>query len=149
MKAVLIKGNPRFIRGDEAKAYYAEIVEFMEGLGVTVIEDPGADYTCPPKADFYVAHSRGCGRRRCFEGRGSPELHNFIMFGDPDGIMHPKDRQWHEDGCKGIPPREHFVFTADQKLAIQNKVDELKALRANMDLPKPPRQSASRRPGVR
>lgn len=148
MKAVLIKGNPRFIRGDEAKAYYQEIIEFMEGLGVDVIEDPGADYTCPPKADFYVAHSRGCGRIRCFEeGSRMDERPNFIMFGDPDGIMHPVDRQWNENGRKGIPPREHFIFTADQKLAIQNKVRELN--NTTPAIPLKPRQSASRRPGVR
>lgn len=148
MKAVLIKGNPRFIRGDEAKEYYREITEFMEELGVDVIEDAGADYTCPPKADFYVAHSRGCGRVRCFEGSRSDERSNFIMFGDPDGIMHPVDRKWDDDGRKGIPPREHFVFTADQKLAIQNKVESIR--KATTPVPiQQSRQSASRRPGVR
>lgn len=147
MKAVLIKGNPRFIRGDEAKAYYNDIIEFMEKLGVDVIEDPGADYTCPPKADFYVAHSRGCGRARCFENKPE-EFANFIKFGDPDGIMHPVDREWDENGRKGIPPKEHFIFTADQKLAIQTKVDQLKSATPEVK-PTPPRQSASRRPGVR
>lgn len=146
LRAVLLKGNPRFIKTDLAENYYNEIIEFMENLGVTVTIDAGADYTCPPKADFYVAHSRGCGRRRCFEG--TPELANFLMFGDPDGVMHPKDRKWHEQGAKGIPPNEHFIFTADQKLAIENKVAELNR---NAVVPEvaQSRQSSSRRPGVR
>lgn len=147
LSAVLIKGNPKFIKTDLAQAYYQEIVEFMEGLGVTVTEDPGADYTCPPKANFYVAHSRGCGRARCFENKPE-ELANFIMFGDPDGICHPKDRAWFDAGAKGIPPNEHFVFTADQKLAIEQKVTELQG-KVIPSSPSLPRQAASRRPGVR
>lgn len=146
LKAVLVKGNPKYIKTELANAYYIEIIDFMESLGVSVTTDPGADYTCPPKADFYVAHSRGCGRFRCFEGK--PEADNFLMFGDPAGIMHPKDREWDEAGRKGIPPNEHFIFTADQKLAIQNKVAELSKLKAPTPVVQP-RQSAARRPGVR
>lgn len=145
--AVFIKGNPKFIKTELAKDYYQEIIQFMEGLGVTVTLDDGADYTCPPKADFYVAHSRGCGRARCFENKPD-ELANFIRFGDPDGICHPKDRAWFDAGAKGIPPNEHFVFTADQKLAIEQKVAEIKAKRPVSNVVQP-RQSASRRPGVR
>lgn len=148
MKAVLIKGNPRFTRVEEAKEYYREIAEFMEGLSVEVIEDEGKPETCPPKADFYVAHSRGCDRRICFEGRGSPELSKFIEFGVPGGVIHPVDQAWWDDGCKGIPPREHFVFTANQKLAIQNMVEFIR--KATTPVPiQQSRQSASRRPGVR
>ncbi len=145
LTAVLVKGNPKFIKGDEAQAYYNEIVEYMESLGVSVIVDPGADYTCPPKADFYVAHSRGCGRYRCFDG--GPQADDFLMFGDPDGIMHPKDRKWHEAGRRGIPPNEHFLFIDEQKQAIEAKVIQLKSGQAVN--PQLPRQSAARRPGVR
>lgn len=146
LRAVLLKGNPRFIKTDLAENYYNEIIAFMENLGVEVIVDAGADYTCPPKADFYVAHSRGCGRRRCFEGK--PEMDNFLMFGDPDGIMHPKDRKWHDQGAKGIPVNEHFVFIAEQKLAIENKVAELnRAVTPTTEVS--PRQASSRLPGVR
>jgi hypothetical protein len=147
LTAVLIKGNPRFLKTDLAQDYYTEIVEFMEGLGVKVTIDAGADYTCPPKADFYVAHSRGCGRARCFESNPD-ELATFIMFGDPDGICHPKDRAWFDAGARGIPPNEHFVFTADQKLAIEQMVTQLKASAKPTEVIKP-RQAASRRPGVR
>lgn len=146
LTAVLIKGNPRFIKTELAQTYYQEIVEFIEGLGVTVIIDSGADYTCPPKADFYVAHSRGCGRTICFEDKPD-ELATFIMFGDPDGICHPKDKAWFDAGARGIPPNEHFVFTDDQKLAIEQMVVQLKAKRT----PEPmlSRQASSNRPGVR
>lgn len=146
LTAVLIKGNPRFIKTELAKTYYQEIVEFIEGLGVTVTIDPGDHYTCPPKADFYVAHSRGCGRARCFEDKPD-QLATFIMFGDPDGICHPKDKAWFDAGAHGIPPNEHFVFTADQKLAIEKMVATLKS----MVRPAPilSRQASSNRPGVR
>lgn len=146
LTAVLITGNPRFTRGAEARDYYNEITEFLDELGVNVKVDPGADFTCPPKADFYVAHSRGCGRIRCFEGK--PDINNFIMFGDPDGIMHPVDREWHEGGRSGIPPKEHFIFTAEQKAAIEDKVRSLTHAQTATPV-RQPRQSASERPKVR
>ena len=146
LRAVLLKGNPRFVKTDLAEAYYNEIIEFMENLGVEVIIDPGAPHTCPPKAHFYVAHSRACDRQVCFED--SLELANFIMFGVPDGICHPKDRAWFEAGAKGIPVNEHFIFTADQKLAIENKVTEM--LKKVTPVPiVSTRQSSGNRPGVR
>jgi hypothetical protein len=147
ISAVLIKGNPRFVKTDLAMAYYNEIVEYMEALGVKVTEDPGADYTCPPRADFYVAHSRGCGRMRCFED-APDERATFIMFGDPDGICHPKDRAWFDAGAKGIPPDEHFVFTDEQKNAISEMVKRAKASQVVVKPPLP-RQSTYRRPTVR
>ena len=145
LRAVLLKGNPRFIKTDLAETYYNEIIEFMENLGVEVIIDAGAPHTCPPKADFYVAHSRACDRFVCFEE--TLEAAHFLMFGVPEGIMHPKDRKWQEQGAKGIPVNEHFVFIAEQKLAIENKVAEMK--RVVTSEPTPTRQSSSRRPGVR
>lgn len=146
LKAVLIKGNPKYIKTDLANQFYNQIIEFIEQLGVQVTTDPGADYTCPPKADFYVAHSRGCGRSLCFEGK--PEMANFLMFGDPAGIMHPKDREWEEAGRPGIPPDAHFVFTAEMQGAIESKVQELLKLRQPTPVVKS-RQSASNRPGVK
>lgn len=147
LTATLIKGNPRFIKTELAQTYYQEIVEFIEGLGVTVIIDIGADYTCPPKADFYVAHSRGCGRARCFESKPD-ELATFIMFGDPDGICHPKDKAWFDAGATGIPPNEHFVFTDEQKHAIEQMVSHLKASRVPTEVVRT-RQASGNRPTVR
>lgn len=146
LRAVLLKGNPRFIKTDLADDYYNEIIEFMENHGVEVIVDAAAPHTCPPKADFYVAHSRACDRVICFEG--SPEVANFLMFGVPEGIMHPKDRKWQEQGAKGIPPNEHFIFTADQKLAIQEKIEFLRKATTPV-VTVESRQSSKRRPGVR
>lgn len=146
MKAILIKDTPRFVRRNEAEEYYRNIVEFMESLGVTVIEDECDYHTEPPKVDFYVAHSRGCEKEHYFEDDliGSS---NFIKFGVLDGIIHPEARHWIETGRTGIPPIEHFIFTADQKLAIENKVDELN--QNVLEVIPHPRQSAFRRPGVR
>lgn len=147
MKAVIIKGNPKFIMNDLARQYYADIQAFLEDLGVEVILDEGKDFTCPPKADFYVAHSRGCGRVRCFENKPN-ELRNFLKFGDPDGIIHPVDAKWQADNPPGTPsrpPKEHFEFTEAQQNAIRSKVDELRRQVSNESFKRGARQRPSTR----
>lgn len=128
MKAVIIKGNAKYITTERAKAYYREIEDFLVSLGVDVEFDDGADYTCPPQADFYVAHSKGCSRIRCF--KGGPKEKDFLMFGDPNGYIHPDDLKWQKanppkEGQFNPPPREHYMFIDSQKKAIVNKVREL------------------------
>ncbi|MNQ58337.1 hypothetical protein D3C85_725360 [compost metagenome] len=93
-----------------------------------VIIDPGADYTCPPKADFYIGHSRGAGRIICFEQ--SKQYNDFLMFGDPDGYIHPVDLAWQKANPPSSnkvlhPPKEHFEFYAEQQQAILNKIQEI------------------------
>lgn len=129
MKAVLITGNPKYINNSLARNYYREIIEFLQSNGVEVITDPGADYTCPPKADFYIGHSRGAGRVRCFER--TEQRNDFLMFGDPDGYIHPVDLAWQnanppDPNRFNPPPKEHFEFYQEQKNAIANKIDEIR-----------------------
>lgn len=122
MKAVLITGNPFFIKTDVAKRYYAEIIRYVESLGVEITTDPGAPCTCPPVADFYIGHSRGCDRLMCFDDEPG-EVH-FLCFGDEGGINHPVDTEWLR-APKGTPPDEHFSFTLEQKQAIHSLVTRL------------------------
>ena len=129
MKAVLITGNPKYINNEVARSYYREITEFLQANGVDVITDPGADYTCPPHADFYIGHSRGAGRFRCVED--TEQRNDFLMFSDPDGYIHPVDLAWQKANPPkpdkfNPPPVEHFEFYPEQQQAILNKIKELK-----------------------
>lgn len=147
LTATLIKGRQKFIKRELAQTYYHEIIEFMEGLGVSVIIDEGEEHTSPPEADFCVAHSRGCERARRFEAVTDGPV-TTIMFGDPDGICHPKDKAWFDAGATGIPPNEHFVFTDEQKHAIEQMVSHLKASRVPTEVVRT-RQASGNRPTVR
>lgn len=123
--ATLITGNPRFIDGnDEAEKYYQDIEKYLVDWGYEVARDPGENFTCPPKSDLYVGHSRGAGRYRCVAN--NPDLQwRFLKFGDLDGYIHPKDAQFqkanqHLFGTSRAPtpPKEHYEFTKEQKRAI-------------------------------
>lgn len=131
MDAILITGNPAYINNSVAKQYYSAIETFLIKNGVRVHRDPGADYTCPPKADFYVAHSRGCSREICMPSRG--QVNDFLRFGDIGGYIHPVDEEWQRmnppTGKYNPPPPEHFLFTAEQQQAIMAKIIEIKARR--------------------
>lgn len=135
MKAILITGNPKYINSQLAKLYYAAIVDYVKSLGVSCSTNPGADYTCPPPADFYIAHSRGCGRFRCVEK--DPVLsQRFLRFGDPGGVNHPVDDAWLET-MVGNPPPEHFIFTDEQRLAIRDLVTSIRATSTEPDFAYP------------
>lgn len=127
MYVVIIKGNPKFINTPVARQYYKAIEKFLYGLGVKRVDfDPGADYTCPPKADFYVAHSRGVGRVDLCKHLGE---HNALKFGSLDGIIHPTDAEWQKvtPAGTGTPPKEHFLFTPEQQQAIRHMYERVRA----------------------
>lgn len=127
LSAVIVTGNPKYIKTPEAIKYYNDIEAFLKANGVIVRRDPGNDYTCPPKADFYIGHSRGASRIRCF--RNTTQEKDFLMFGDPDGYIHPVDREWQKNNPPSDkfnpPPVEHFEFYEGQQKAILNKIKEL------------------------
>lgn len=134
MKAVLITGNPKYIANNPlAINYYDEIEQFLKKQGVVVLRDPGNDYTCPPKADFYIGHSRGAGRIRCMK---KGEEYRFLRFGDPDGFIHPEDAAWQANrGKPGVPdepPACHYEFIAEQRAAILALIQQLKKPGARM-----------------
>lgn len=137
LKAVLLKGNPRFLKTELALEYYNDITQFVEDLGVTVTDDPEAI----ADADIIIAHGKAVSRL------GATGTVPVVRLSHPDGVIHPKDYDWQVGGFKGIPPDEHLILSADQKLAIQQQVVSLAKVAAVVDTK--PRQSASRRPGVR
>lgn len=150
LNAVVVIGNPRFVKTDLANSYYNELIEFIESLGVNVIIDqalPGNTDNLKI-GDIYIAHGREVDRLEYLPGTGTPSGCPTVKLGHPDGTIHVRDRQWQEAGSKGIPPNEHYIFTADQKLAIQEKIEWLlKAVTPAVEAQ--PRQAAARRPGVR
>ena len=134
MRAVIIEGNPKYIAGNQlAIDYYNDIEVFLKKNGVsTVVRDPGADYTCPPKADLYIGHSRGAARIRCMK---KGEEFRFLIFGDIDGIIHPDDAKWqagHKPGGDDHPPACHYEFMMEQKAAILALLGQLKKPTARM-----------------
>lgn len=128
MYVVIIKGNPKFIKNRLADKYYLQIRQFLLTLGVKrVTFDAGADYTCPPKADFYVAHSRGVGRVDLCKSLGN---HNSVKLGSLDGVIHPTDAEWQKvtPPGTGTPPKEHFLFTEEQQQAIRDMYERVRKI---------------------
>lgn len=114
LTAVIIKGNPKYVNNPQAQAFYQHIANTLTKSGVQrIIYDPGLDYTKPPMADLYIGHSRGCSRAAYVK---NPQM--FLKLGDPEGIMHPKDREYHQSHPTATPIPEHFVLTPEMICAI-------------------------------
>lgn len=131
LTACIITGNPIYIANNElAFAYYREIDLFLMKHGCKqVLFDAGNDFTLPPDAGIYIGHSRGCARKRFMV----PEKQRrFVMLGDPNGVMHPVDRDWHyrNQSMFGrpdapLPPPEHFMFTEEQQTEILKMITKI------------------------
>lgn len=126
LSAVIITGNPKYINTPVAKKYYEDIAIYLRSLGVNEITlNGGEPMTCPPKADLYIAHSRGCDRERCVTDPKTP----FVKLGDPEGVIHPTDLKWHQEvfkfqrGGDITPPDEHFLFFKEQREAVRHAVE--------------------------
>jgi len=126
LSACIITGNPKYIENNPlAQSYYQEIETYLTTQGFAVTYDAGEAYTCPPKSDLYVAHSRGVGRSMCVK-----DDWRFLMFGDIDGVMHPKDRAYHRKYSSKFdtnadippPPNEHYLFIKEQRQAIDDAI---------------------------
>ena len=128
MYVIIIKGNPKFIKTAVARQYYQNIEKFLYDIGVKRVSfDSGADYTCPPKADVYIAHSRGVARVDLCKNLGD---HNSLKFGSLDGIIHPVDAEWQKVTAPGTgtPPKEHFLFTEEQQQAIRDMYERVRKI---------------------
>lgn len=126
---VVIKGNPEKMKGNErlADEFYNNIKTYITNHGYFVEFDNGEDYTCPRSdAVFWVAHSRGVSREICIDEKNQ---WRFLKFGILDGIIHPVDKEWQESLVSyhdnDMPPKEHFIFTQEQKDAIDDVIKEL------------------------
>lgn len=127
LTAVIIKGNPKFIKGNSlATEYYSEIKKHLNTLGIVdIVEDAGADFTRPPKADLYIGHSRGVSREEFIR---NPRESIFVKLGVLDGIIEPEDAAWQKvtPPGTGTPPRSHYTYSANQKHAVENAVNVLR-----------------------
>lgn len=130
LKAIIIKGNPKYINNPLAKNYYKEIASYLKDQGINKVEfDPGADFTRPSlKADMYIGHSKGTSRLQYMPPNKQKV---FLQFGVPEGVIDPIDMKWQKEkwyqGTDEQPPDEHFMLIPDQKKAIQNIITKLKA----------------------
>ena len=129
MLAVIIKGNPKYLDNDLARNYYQDIESHLRSVGFDQVEhDAGEDFTRPRQdADLYVAHSRGVGR---FDFMKESAKSKFLKFGVVEGVIHPTDKKWQEEvwypGIESPPPKEHFLFTKEQKSAITKIASKIK-----------------------
>ena len=92
--AVIIKGNPLYIEGNEkATLFYHELALFLQSLGFETTFDAGEPYTQPQVADVWIGHSRGADRLRF-----APVGKKVIGIGVPESeqntfliVNHPQD----------------------------------------------------------
>ena len=129
LKAIIIKGNPKYINNDLARKYYKDIHTFLIKHGVTQVEfDNGDDHTVPSlDADLYIAHSRGCSR---YNFMPKQKQNVFLKLGVPDGVIDPVDLKWQKEvwfkDTDEQPPKEHFVFNSKQKEAVLKLISQAK-----------------------
>ena len=106
-KAVVIKGNPKYLKDEKqlSDQFYRDISNHLKSHGYTVEFDAGTPYTVPPKADFWVAHSRGMSRLR-FAPSGTKTLR--------------VDDYLPADQCEanGTPRKSHYIVTPQLLSAI-------------------------------
>jgi len=115
--AVVVKGNPKFIAGNEkADKFYSALQAALQGAGYDVSFDPGEPFTEPPPADLWVGHSRGADRLRF-----APAATRAVAIGSrlPGAVNHPDDdvlTPFHETG--GAPPDAHYELTPEMIAAL-------------------------------
>ena len=112
MKAVIIKGNPKFVENNPlADKFYNELKDFLTSLGYKISFDVGEPYTQPEEADVWVGHSRGSDRLRF-----ASENTKTIALGIEGGINHPKDTSLLPGQ---IPDEFHYILTEEMKDEIR------------------------------
>jgi len=107
--AVIIKGNPKYLRMPKIKplaiAFYAEIKQLLIARGFRVTFDPGKEYTSPDKtAKAWIAHSRGIDRLRF-----APKTVQTIALQTKD---HTKTYKNHDE--RGVDPLHYQLSDADR-----------------------------------
>lgn len=105
LKAIIIKGNPKYINGsDIANQFYDDLKELVTHFGFLVSFDKGEPYTSPSEeADLWIGHSRGADRL------SYAPSHIETIFVD-------QFQDWQADGPlpEGeLPPKEHYEITEE------------------------------------
>src|SRR3989344_6468645 len=138
--AVIIKGNPKLVEGNErANAFYESLKVFLESLDFEVSFDSGEPYTQPPHADVWIGHSRGSDRLRfalpevITIGLGVPESRGSTDF---PVVNHPKDEMAKlvfqdgkiikEEAVQMFDDSYHYILTEEMKEEIKNIIENYK-----------------------
>jgi hypothetical protein len=125
--AVIVKGNPKYIRNNPTAArFYEDIAAHLQARGFAVSFDPGRPYTSPPPASLWIGHSRGSDRLRF----APPETRTIAMGAphDPQALNHPDD---HPQVGKR-PSLAHYTFDD----AMKQRVDDILAAASLLESPR-------------
>ena len=123
LTAVIITGNPKYIKGNKlANNFYKDIGQYLMSKGYRVSYDPGEAYTQPKDADLWIAHSRGNDRLR-FAGKNVKKISLGVEDDELVNVVnHPLDNSL----VRGtIPDKYHFIFTDEMKAKIDEITKEI------------------------
>lgn len=122
-KAVIIKGNPKFIEGphkEYADKFYGQLHDHIKNKGFDVEFHAGEPYTTPPPADLWVGHSRGADRLRF----AAPDTKTIALGSSrPGAVNHPDDTVM---GPGQEPTLAHYQFTDEMRKELDNTADQIK-----------------------
>lgn len=122
-KAVIIKGNPKFVEGSQkklAEPFYNNLKELLEAKGYETSYDAGEPHTTPEAADLWVGHSRGQDRLRFapegtrtlaidqYEDRAAERREENAKAMAAAGYDNWKD---YVEATGWAPPEEHYQVT--------------------------------------
>lgn len=111
--AVIVKGNPKFVRRNPAAAgFYKQLQAMLEENGYRVQFDAGKPKTMPAPADVWIGHSRGADRFRF-----APPTQRTIAMGtaSPDAINHPDDQALQ---VGQVPGPAHYILTPEMRTQL-------------------------------
>ena len=129
-KAVIIKGNPKFVEGSQkklAEPFYNELKELLESKGYETSFDSGEPHTTPEAADLWVGHSRGQDRLRFapegtrtlaidqYEDRAAERREENAKAMAAAGYANWKD---YVESTGWAPPEEHYQVTDALRKAL-------------------------------
>ncbi len=132
--AVIVKGNPAYIKTPLAKNFYNTLRRILRNEDYSVSFDDGEPMTCPVKSDLYIMHSRGCSRVMCLKSKYGQNEDRAILLGSEraGAINHPVDKKWMRDKPAdmewseyGTPPKEHFILTEEMANQIRSRIRKL------------------------
>jgi hypothetical protein len=127
LTAIIIKGNPKFVVGNEAaNKFYNEIQSYLETIGYEVYLE-----SAPKPTNLIIGHSIGVRRLRNYNNGVKLAFGALKKDKDTDIIFinEPKDEEYLRDCLKNkkydYPIPEHFIFTEDMKKTIDSITKKL------------------------
>lgn len=131
MSVCIVTDNQGIIQGNPlSEVFYKALETYLKKQGATAVKrDPGADFTVPPIADFWIGHGDGCKRRKFM---APTDQDRFIQLSCIDGIIADDDLEWQKRNASakagtvaGAPPASHFKLNAEQQEAIKDMISRV------------------------